>query len=177
MYIYIHVDLHVVMFIIILSGPPSTSGAALNVVGGVVSPTAQVSQPKSSSSPSAEQATSRNGTSSSNNNINSAHVIVIKWKDDQGKTQRYRLIDKIRQKWQDIGKLVRIPLDELNSLSDKHKKDAAECCRAVLDTWMEAPPPGYPVTWEGLIELLEDVDLGEVVTELKTVLHKANIII
>ena len=126
------------MYIHVLTDPTNSSSSG-------VSPTAQASQPKSSSSPSVEQAASHNG---SNNNIDSAHLIVIKWKDDQNKTQRFRLIDRIKDKWHDIGDLLRIPMDELSSLADK-QKDPVKCCRTVLDKWMKAPPAEYPVTWKG----------------------------
>ena len=65
------------------TGPSGTSGES-----GVVSPNSQASQPKSSSLPSAEHAISRNVESSANN-IDPAHFIVIKWKDDQGKKQKF----------------------------------------------------------------------------------------
>ena len=151
-----------------LTGPPSipSSGA------GVVSPTAPAAaQPKPSPSPPAEQATSRN---CSGNNIDSAHFIVIKWKDDQGEMHKFRLMDKMKDKWEEIADLLHIPKDELSA---KYGQDTAKCCRAVLDKWMKAPPPDYPATWDGLMELLDDVELGGVLPELKTVLGKAKIYI
>ena len=142
---------------------------------GVVSPSSQASQPKSASLPSAEQATSRN-VGGSGNSITLTHLKVIKWKDDpQGETQRFHLIDKIKDHWRDIGDLLGISLEEQDSLSAKQEKDAAKCCRAVLDKWMKAPPDDYPVSGKGLIELLKDAQLDKVASELKPVLCKANL--
>ena len=84
--------------------------------------------------------------------IDPAHFIVIKWNDDQGKKQKFRLVDRIKDKWRDIGRLARIPADELDSLSPH---SATERCTAVLEKWMRAPPKDYPGTWEGLMELFE----------------------
>lgn len=50
-----------------------------------------------------------------------------------------------------------------------------ECCRAVLGNWLDNPPADYPVTWPGLIELLEDSQLGQVVSELRKVLDRSNL--
>lgn len=139
-----------------------------------MSPTSQALQPKSGSSPSAEQATSRNA-GSSGNSITFAQLKVIKWKDDIGETQRFYLIDIIQDHWRDIGDLLDISSEEQDSLSAQYEKDDAKCCRAVLDKWMKAPSSTYPVTWEGVMELLEDIKLSEVVSDLKAVLRKANI--
>ena len=149
------------------TGPSGTSGAAQ---GDVVSPNSQATQPKSSSLPSAEQATSRSAERSGNS-IDPAHFIVIKWNDDQGKKQKFHLIDRIKDKWRDIGRVARIPANELDNLS---VQPAAERCTAILEKWMRAPTDDYPGTWKGLMELLEDVMLEDVASELKTVLQKAN---
>ena len=42
---------------------------------------------------------------------------------------------------------------------------------------MRAPPKDYPGTWEGLMELFEDItELEDVASDLKTILCKANLI-
>ena len=81
-------------------------------------------------------------------------------------------MEKISHKWQDIGELLDIPHSKLKSISMKDRGDPSECCRAVLREWMDNPPPDYPTTWQGLIDLLEDSQLGQVVSELRNVLAK-----
>ena len=103
------------------------------------------------------------------------HLTLIKWKDEQGKTQRFFLRDKISHKWRDIGGLTGLSFSELNCMSEKCRGDPKECCRAVLGQWLDNPPPDYPTTWQGLLELLEDSQLGQVVSELKSVLEQANL--
>ena len=155
------------------TGQAVTLGAAPQ--NTVVSPSSEASLPTctSSSPPSAEEATNTNGTLGTSTSINSARLMVIKWRDDDGNTQKFRLIDKIKHSWRDIGRLINISPDELDQLSEK---DAGECCKAVLERWMKAPPPDYPVMWDALMELLEDAGVGNVVSELKTILYKANIL-
>ena len=84
-------------------------------------------------------------------------------------------MDKISHKWRDIGGLTGLSFSDLENISEKHRGDPKECCRAVLGHWMDNPPPDYPTTWQGLIELLEDSQLGQVVSQLRTVLNKANL--
>ena len=103
------------------------------------------------------------------------HLNLIRWKDDQGQTQRFFRKDQISPKWRDIGELIRLNYSELDTISEKYRGDPKECCRAVLGQWLDNPPPDYPTTWQGLLELLEDSQLGQVVTELREILDKARL--
>ena len=103
------------------------------------------------------------------------HLSLIRWKDDQGRTQRFFLKDKISHKWRDIGERTGLAFPELDNISEKYRGDPKECCRAVLGQWLDNPPPDYPTTWKGLLELLEDSQLGQVVTELRAILDKTSL--
>ena len=104
------------------------------------------------------------------------HLSLIKWKDDQGQTQKFFLRDKISHKWRDIGERAGLTFPELENISEKYRSDPKECCRAVLGQWLDNPPPDYPTTWQGLLELLEDSQLCQVVSELRAILGKAIIL-
>ena len=103
------------------------------------------------------------------------HLSLIKWKDNLGRSQRYYLMDKITHEWRTLGELLGLLSSELQSLAAEHQNRPKECCRAVLDQWFDNPPPNYPTTWQGLLELLEDSQLGQVVTELRAILDKASL--
>ena len=103
------------------------------------------------------------------------HLALIKWKDDQGCTHRFYLMDKIAYKWRTLGELLGLPFSKLQSLSAEHQNRPEDCCRAALGQWLDNPPSDYPITWEGLLELLEDSQLGQVVAELRNVLDKAKL--
>ena len=103
------------------------------------------------------------------------HLALIKWKDDQGQTQRFYLMDKIAYKWRTLGELLGLPFSEQQSLAAEYRDKPKDCCRAVLGQWLDNPPPDYPTTCQGLLELLEDSQLGQVVTELRNVLDKAKL--
>ena len=53
------------------------------------------------------------------------------------------------------------------------RRDDEESCRAVISYWLDHPPRHYPATWEGLYELLDDSELGQVATELKLAVDNA----
>ena len=85
-------------------------------------------------------------------------------------------MDKIAYKWRTLGELLGLPFSKLQSLAADHRDKSEECCRAILGQWLDNPPPDYPTTWQGLLELLEDSQLGQVVTELRlNVLDKAKL--
>ena len=103
------------------------------------------------------------------------HLTLIKWRDGQGQTQRFYLMDNISHKWRTIGELLNLPFPKLQSLATEHRDKPEECCRAVLGYWLENSPPNYPTTWQGLMELLEDSKLRKVATQLEIILNKVNL--
>ena len=100
--------------------------------------------------------------------------MLIKWTEG-GAKKRFYLMEEVQTKWRDIGQVAGLSIAQLDSIVIDHRDKPTECCRAVFGKWLENPPREYPITWDGLIELLEDCKLTQVVTELKSVLSKANL--
>ena len=100
----------------------------------------------------------------------SANLTVIRWKNEHGKVQKFKLRSVVYHKWREIGNIVctRQQLDVLAK-----EKDAEGCCEAVFSHWLDHPHRYYPVTWEGLYELLDDSGLSEAAAELKTAVDNA----
>ena len=94
----------------------------------------------------------------------------MRWKNERGEVKKFKLKTSIIHKWRDIGNLV-VPRQQLEVWLKA--KDAKECCEAVLSYWLDHPPRHYPATWEGLYELLDDSELGQVATELKQAVDNA----
>jgi hypothetical protein len=102
------------------------------------------------------------------------HLTLIKWKDDRGEVQRFYLRENIAYKWCTIGEILGLAYPKLQSMAEKHRDQPKECCREVLGLWLENPPKkDYPTTWQGLIDLLEDSQLSDVVVQLRNALSKA----
>ena len=72
--------------------------------------------------------------------------------------------------WKEIGLLLGIDMGDLNAWETVHMKDPRNCINEVLYYWLEGPSETYPASWEGLYQLLEDIELKQVVIELKKVL-------
>ena len=103
------------------------------------------------------------------------HLNLIKWNDGGGETQRFYLMENISPNWRGIGELIGLSMPVLKNIATKHRDEPLECCRDVLRHWLENPPSDYPITWRGLIELLKDCKLGQIVSELESVLTKSNL--
>ena len=104
--------------------------------------------------------------------VKKARLQLIKWSDGS-KENKFYLMEKIASKWRKFGLFLEIEESQLDGISVEHQNRAEECCQAVLKLWQDNPPSDYPATWGGLIELLDDSKLPEVVAELKNALSKA----
>ena len=94
-------------------------------------------------------------------------IILIKYQV-RNEEKEFRLIQMIQHKWYDIGTLLGVPMNTI----DSHKTNE-EKCQDVLKKWMEKDSPEYPVEWDGLIKVLQDVQMRVVAQELKEALkHK-----
>ena len=73
-------------------------------------------------------------------------------------------------RWRDVGDLV-VPRQQLMVWA--RRRDDEECCQAVFSYWLDHPSHRYPATWEGLYELLDDSELGQVAVELREAVDNA----
>ena len=103
-------------------------------------------------------------------NISMKELTLIKWKDSQGKQHKLRIVQNICPKWRQIGNLLNISDSLLESILSQYRGDLEECCYAVLRQWLDNGSPDYPLTWEGLLELLEDADCAQIAEELRDAL-------
>ena len=75
-------------------------------------------------------------------------------------------------KWREIGCLLEIPLPVLQAWGKTYRENPLDCINPVLSHWLDDCNDSeyYPISWEGLQYLLEDVELCEVNTELSQAL-------
>ena len=101
-------------------------------------------------------------------------VDLIKWEDENGVKRELRVYSKIAHKWRQIATRLGFELGEIESVEENcHRNDS--CITAMFRRWFEnvrsLPNAGsYPKSWQGLINLLEDAELGEVAEELRKAL-------
>jgi len=99
-------------------------------------------------------------------------MYLIKYTSNDGQLKYFRLIDRIQEHWRDIGILIGIEPTVLNNFSSIWKGNLREQCREVLQTWHKQGSEKYPVTWSGMLGLLEDLQLKEISRELQEALGK-----
>ena len=101
-------------------------------------------------------------------------IQLVKYTGSDGQVKQFRLLERIQEKWKDIGTLMEIENATLNKFAQSHRGNLKEQCRDVLQTWLErgSISEKYPVTWSGLLEVLEDVQLTVISCEFEKVLGK-----
>ena len=101
-------------------------------------------------------------------------VDLIKWEDESGVRRELRIYSKIAHKWRQIATRLGSELGEIESVEENHRRNYSRIT-AVLRRWFENAKSlpnasRYPKSWQGLINLLEDAELGEVAEKLKKAL-------
>ena len=65
------------------------------------------------------------------------------------------------------GDLLGLTTERLQVIRMQRPGDVGMCCRDVLVDWLHDNQGGYPPTWEGVVQLLEDMDLSAAAQLLK----------
>ena len=89
------------------------------------------------------------------------NLTLMKWSDDSNRKHRLHLIDEISPKWKEASDLLGLSTSRTGSIEMTHR-DARTCCREVMAEWLNHADGvyNYPATWEGLCELLNDLNLS-----------------
>ena len=95
-------------------------------------------------------------------------LIVLKY-TQRGERKKIRILTEARHKWKDIASLICGDTNIISVLEQKYPNaDPYECLRhIVIENFISKKPQGYSQDWNGLIELLDDVDLGNLVEKIK----------
>ena len=102
-------------------------------------------------------------------------VNLIKWEDEKGVKGELRTYSKIAHKWREIATQLGFEPGEIESIGKNYSFDDRDRITFVLRRWFDNAKnlpntSWYPKSWQGLINLLEDAELGEVAKELKRAL-------
>ena len=103
----------------------------------------------------------------------SKNLYLIEWMNEKRETKQLRIKESICNQWREIGNLLEISDSVLESWNTKHKEDSLKCISSVMSHWLECPTDDYPVSWEGLKKLLNDVRLSEVAKDIEVALRYA----
>jgi len=106
--------------------------------------------------------------------LNMQHLTLLKWIDRESQSHSLSLRYEMSPKWCDVGDLLGVDSSCLKAIHLPRMGDVEQCCRDVLQDWLQMEEPSYLVNWEGLLELLKDLKLNNVAKKLKDALHCMN---
>ncbi len=90
---------------------------------------------------------------------------------DKGKKHKVRIINEASHKWKDVADLICGDVNTTTTLEQKCRGDPNECLRQTfIDYFLNKKPQGYTQDWNGLIELLDDIDLETLAENVKKAL-------
>ena len=94
-------------------------------------------------------------------------LLIFKY-TDEGKRYKLRITYEASHKWKDIANLICGDVNVTIMLEDKCRGDPKECLkRTFIDYFINKKPQGYTRDWNGLIELLDDVNLEILAEKVK----------
>lgn len=96
-------------------------------------------------------------------------LYLIKWSEGE-----YRLINHVGYKWVSFGTRLGIEQGLLNAWKEECRENPLRCWIKVMDHWIASGSQDYEATWEGMYQLLEDVDCTEIAKKLKKVVSAVN---
>ena len=99
---------------------------------------------------------------------------MIEWEDEEGSIRELRIYSRITHKWQRITTRLGFELGEIESMEENHRTDRSRVT-AVFRQWFDNASNlrnarRYPKSWQGLIDLMKDSELGELAEELQRAL-------
>ena len=68
-----------------------------------------------------------------------------------------------------MGSLLGFKQAEMKEIERNYPRDCKECCREILTSWVEQGhgQDQYPFTWDGLYQLLKDIECSAFAKRLK----------
>ncbi len=99
-----------------------------------------------------------------------SNLVLLKWTDSNNKEQRIHIISELSPKWSDISDLLVFSTARIQQIRQDNS-GVQDRCKEVMRLWLDSEEGAYryPTTWEGLIELLEDIELSTLASDIRKV--------
>ena len=98
---------------------------------------------------------------------------LIKYTDSDGNNKMFRLISEIQNSCRRLGTLLGIPKATLDGFDNSLTLE--EQCEKILDLWITKGDGEYSATWAGLLQAMEDAELGGVAKHFREALTLAEV--
>ena len=96
--------------------------------------------------------------------------------DNGGKLEQLKVIEMCssKHKCEDLSRILGQPESHLSS---SVKEVSSSCCQAMFQRWLvwgSMPKEAYPITWQGLVNMLKDTGLEDDAKQLEKALFMRN---
>ena len=100
------------------------------------------------------------------------NLTIIKKTDHKKQVHQLRLIEQMSPHWKKASDLLGLPLDHTTRIEMNHR-EVESCCREVMAQWLSHANGmyNYSTTWEGLCQLLEDMELSAIAENLRLIVR------
>lgn len=92
-----------------------------------------------------------------------------KYDDESGVKQRIYIIKELAARWKDVGLALDFDDSDLNNI-ERDKGNVEDCCMELMRRWLQGIVRTTSVTWETLLEAMEDAQFVELARKLKGIL-------
>ena len=96
-------------------------------------------------------------------------LVMIKYAS-VNKIERLRIMREVAPLWREMGCLMGINPHHLKAIELDRKCIETDCCWDVFLVWLEKRQGSYPVTWEGLCDLFDDLELSQLSKKIRQLL-------
>ncbi len=108
----------------------------------------------------------------SRDSIKMSYLGVLHYLDKEGKEKKLGIIKRIAAQWKDLAVIFGSDVKLILSSYSGGVDIAINCCRDVLYEWFEGGgAEGYPLSWNGLIKAIRDIDLNRDAAEIEIALE------
>ena len=100
-------------------------------------------------------------------------LLILKYMD-KGEKKKLRIIREAKHKWKNIANIICGDINVTTVLEQQYRGDAEECLKQIfIQNFINKKPQRYAQDWNGLIELLDDVDLETLAENVNQALLQA----
>lgn len=108
----------------------------------------------------------------SKDSIKMSYLSVLHYLDREDKEHTLKIIKRIAADWEELALILGSDPKLIVSSYSGGKDIALRCCRDVLSEWFENNgADSYPLSWNGLIKVIRDMELIRVAAEIETALQ------
>ena len=101
-------------------------------------------------------------------------LLRLKCNDNGGEERHFSVIEKVQDRWWEIGIYLGFQVAELNNIEQQRDRDGKKCLMSITDKWIRNSTQQcndrYSPTWDGLINLLLDIQESRTAEQLKEIL-------